>query len=193
MLLKKLQKDCLVHGYGRKKWWADQLGIPPLTLSHWLAGRQQPNGNHALMIQEVLQENEKKYDGVVWKNYLWDTYYLGEKVPAKILPLIILNVLSLPTIDTRTLALLSRFVEKYHPIFETPLSAQNNNRLGWLIEISGQKAQFKPEQRRHNREILPLTSRSKAFRHYLEKQQTPLGKKWHLFDCPLDTTKASLP
>lgn len=193
MILKQLQKDCANHGYGRKKWWADQLGIPPLTLSHWLAGRQQPNGTHALRIRDILQESEKKQEGTAWKNYLWDSYYLGEAVPVKILPLIILTVLSLPVIDTRTLALLSRLVEKHHPVIDSPTSSTLRNRLGWLLEVSGQKAPFKPEQLFHDRELLPLTSETREFRRYLKKQRTPLGRKWHLLDCSLDTTKASLP
>ena len=192
-LIKELKQDCASHGYGRKKWWANQLGIPALTLSHWLAGRQQPNGLHALTIQEILQKNKKGGEDTAWKNYLWDAYYLNEIIPIKILPLIILNVLSLPTVDPRTLTLLSHFVEKCHPTFEIPSMGGLKNRLGWLLEVSGQKASFKPDRLPHDQILLSLTSKTREFLRYLRKQQTSSGRKWYLFDCSLETTKALLP
>lgn len=191
-LIDEVRRDCASHGYGRKKWWADQLDIPPLTLSHWLAGRQQPNGAHALRIQEIFQKSKKNKEDTAWKNYLWDAYYLGETVPIRILPLIISNVLSLPTVDSRTLALLSRLVEKYRPTFEIPSMGAPKNRLGWLLEVSAQKAPFKPEQLPNDRAFLSLASKTREFLRYLKKQQTPLGRKWHLFDCPIEATKESL-
>lgn len=192
-VLRQIKSDCAHHGYGRKKWWADKFGVPPLTFSHWLAGRQKPNGKHALLMKEILDQNESNKRRKTWKENLWDCYYAGESIPSKILSGIILEILSMSCLDSRTLALLSHFVEreKLTLTLEEPSSNRLKNRLGWLLEVSGQKAAFKPV--RSPREILlPFSPGRPQLGKYLCRYQTAVGKKWRLYDCPLDQLKASL-
>lgn len=188
MYLEQLKKDCSLHGYGRKKWWADQLKVPPLTLSHWLAGRQHPNGPHATKMKELLDQVGKTPLQERWKEYIWDCYYTNEHPSSKILPLIILEILSLPEIDTRTLALLSKIIEKDKPQFDIPDSDQLKNRLGWLLEASKFKVPFTP--------VVLTKAQSfgnfKGSLSYLRQFQTTLGKKWRVYDFPIKKLKDSL-
>ena len=192
-LIQKLKADCDSVGYGRKKWWADQLGIPPLTLSHWLGGRQRPNGQHVFIIKEFFDQKEDDKKFTVWKEFLWGSYYTGKSVPQEILPIILLEILSSSRLDSRTLALLSRYIERESPKFDVPESGKLRNRLGWLLEISGQKALFSPDKSVRNSTLLKISDKSRELKKYLHQYQTPLGKKWHLADCPLDEIKKSLP
>ncbi len=190
-LLRQIKSDCAHYGYGRKKWWADQLGVPPLTFSHWLAGRQKPNGKHALLLEEMLYQGERDKRRKTWKEYLWDCYYSGESISSKILPAVILEILSLSYLDSRTLALLSHVVEREKLVLEEPSSNKLKNRVGWLLEISGQKAPFKPA-RSSSHFLLPLSPKRPKLVKYLGRYQTAAGMKWRLQDCPLDKLKASL-
>lgn len=192
-LLKEVQEDCLAHGYGRKKWWADRLGIPPLTLSHWLARRQHPSGSHTLRIRETLDGFVKDDRAERWKNYLWNTYYTGWRVPQALLPDIILVVLSQHGLDSRTLGLLSRVVEHVPLIFPTVSSSLIENRIGWLLEVSGKRAPFAPVRSLSTQLFLEAGSRSQGLQHYLKRFQTKWGKKWRIYDCPLEEIKKSLP
>jgi len=191
--MEDLKSDCSHHGYGRKKWWADQLGIPPLTLSHWLAGRQRPNGKNALGIRNILKQGEDDERRTIWKEYLWESYYGGEKISGKILPLVILEILSLSTLDSRSLGLLSRLVEQERPSFPIPHRGPLKNRLGWLLEISGQKTSISPDRSVPNQSLLPSSLQSASLAKHFLRFQTNLGKKWRVFDCPLGSIKASLP
>lgn len=193
MVIEKLKKDCLRHGYGRKKWWADLLGVPPLTLSHWIAGRQNPNGKNSLQILTLLKQVEKDTQGEAWKESLWDAYYSGQPIPSKILSMIILEILSLSGVDSRTLALLSRLIERFHPEISAPDKPGLKNRLGWLMEISGQKPHFAPYCAAGTQTLFKLFPQSGRLKKYLRHYQTPLGKKWRLYDCPLQSIKDSLP
>ncbi|MBI2335943.1 MAG: hypothetical protein HYU97_04190 [Deltaproteobacteria bacterium] len=189
-LITQLNHDCIEHGYRRKKWWADQLKIPPLTLSHWLAGRQLPSGEHALKISSLLNQNRTDKKTEKWVQYLWDCYYKHQPLLTKLLPDIILNVLSKSTLDSRILALLSYFVKKYSPNFEIPVDLNLKNRLGWLLESSEKKVTFKPIKSVPNQLVLnlPLSDTAKKF---LRRYQTSIGKKWKIYDCPLAKLRAS--
>lgn len=191
-LLQRLRKDCIQHGYGRKKWWAERLGVPSLTLSHWLSGRQRPNGKHAIQIQKILDgfEGEKRLQA--WQECLWDSYYSGQPIPKKILSFILLETLERPTIDSRTLALMSCLVEKQGPSFEIPCFAKVKNRLGWLLEVSGRKPPFTPDESNGVQCLLPIPGKSGRLRKYLKKYQTSIGRKWKILDCPLNKMKSSL-
>lgn len=192
-MIGRLKQDCFIKGYGRKTWWAEQLGIPPLTLSHWLAGRQRPNGQHTLRIKEILDQEERDKQLEVWEDYLWDCYYGGQAIPTKILPAVILQVLSISSVDSRTLALLSRTVERERPTFDIPESGEFRNRLGWLLEVSEHKVPFLPDRSIKTQALLSLSSQSSGMKRYLNHYQTPSGKKWRIYDCPLDSLKRSLP
>ena len=189
-LVKKLNRDCIQHGYGRKKWWADQLKVPPLTLSHWLAGRQSPSGTHALRILSILNQSKIDRSAEKWGQYLWDCYYQHQPLLINLLPDIILNVLSKSTIDSRTLALLSYFVEKNPLSFEVPEDPHLKNRLGWLLESSKKKAFFKPVKSSGNQSILNLPD-SPLTKKLLRRHQTSVGKKWKIYDCSLAKLRAS--
>lgn len=192
-LLEELKKDLTQHGYGRRKWWADRLGIPPLTLSHWLADRQRPNGKNALAIRNILGQLEDDERRAIWKEYLWESYYSGEKIPKRILPVLILEILSLSTLDSRSLSLLSRLVEKERPRFPIPSQGRLKNRLGWLLAVSGQAVPFAPDLSLPSQSLLPSSLQSSQLEKYFRRFQTGLGKKWRIYDCPLDSIKASLP
>lgn len=192
-LLQGVKKDCLAQGYGRKKWWADRLDVPPLTLSHWLAGRQRPSGEHSLEIRETLDWLQQDQMAGRWQDFLWDAYYAGEAIPKRLMPDLILLILSKNRVDSRTLALLSLITEKPTvnlPIAELP-SIQN--RIGWLLEVSGKKATFKPVRSVAVQSLLESASRSAGLEQYLKRFQTKIGKKWKIYDCPLEEIKKSLP
>jgi hypothetical protein len=192
-LVKQLKNDCAAHGYGRKKWWADQLGVPPLTLSHWFSGRQNPNGESALGIKNILTMNQQDKKAEEFKGYLWGSYNRNEIPPPFLASEVVLGVLSKTTLDSRTLALLSVFSEKTKPSFNLPVSGFLKNRLGWLLEVSGQKSPFTPESSLPAQDILENSDRSSGMKKYLRRFQTKLGKKWKLYDCPLKEMKESLP
>lgn len=191
-VVERLKKDCTTHGYGRKTWWARQLGVPPLTLSHWLAGRQKPNGRNSLKISEAFKHVQEESHKKAWKEYLWDAYYTGQPIPEKILPLIILEILSRSSLDSRTAALLSHFIERAHPDIPTPDTPELRNRLGWLLEMTGLKPTFAPDRSAGLQTLLKLFPRSRQLKKYLRRYQTRWGRKWYLYDCPLETLKASL-
>lgn len=191
-LLKDLNSDCLQHGYGRKKWWADQLQVPPLTISHWLSKRQKPNGKNTLLIQNLLKNIENQKQTSHWVEALWDCYYSKQEAPPKFMGLVILEILSTPLLDSRTLALLSWFVEKQKLIFDVPQTDVLRNRLGWLLEISGIKSNFLPHHFSKPQPLLAFAEQSKALKKYLLSLQTPTGKKWQVFDCSLSSIKDSL-
>lgn len=193
ILLQGVQKDCIAHGYGRKRWWASRLGVPPLTLSHWLAGRQHPSGAHALKIREMLDWLGQDDMAGRWKGYLWDSYYGGWRVPYQFLPDIIFVVLSRNRIDSRTLGLLSRIVEHVPVRLPMALSAPIQNRIGWLLEISGKKALFRPVRSVSTQVLLEAGFHSQGLERYLKRFQTKWGKKWRIYDSPLEKIKKSLP
>ncbi len=193
-IISAFTRDCTTQVRGRKKWWADRLEVPPLTISHWLSGRQRPNGTHALVIREILAEEEEEKKKRLWVEHLWDCYYSGQEIPSRILSTIILEILSLPAIESRTLALLLRLLEKQRPSFETvPSSAKMKNRLGWLLTAAGLSPAFHPDRKEKPQLILPSPAISQRLEKHFRRYQTPLGKQWRIYDCLLDTLKDSLP
>lgn len=193
VLLQEVQKDCITHGYGRKRWWAKRLGVPPLTLSHWLAKRQHPSGAHALKIRETLDWLEQNDMATRWKDYLWDSYYTGWRVPHQLMPEVILIILSRNGIDSRTLGLLSQVVEHVSITLPITSSALIQNRLGWLLEISKKVSPFNPIRSVPTQMLFQVGFHSSGLERYLKKFQTKWGKKWKVYDCPLEKIKKSLP
>lgn len=192
-LISSLEQDCLRSGRGRKAWWAKKLGIPPLTFSHWLAGRQNPNGTNAVAIRSILEGIEQDKREALWENRLWDCYYEGASVPNSLLPPIVLEILSRPLLKVRTAALLVRFLKNKNPTFEIPASATLRNRLGWLLETAGFTPLFSPDRTASVQSLFLRDSGTPSFKAYLKQHQTAHGRKWRVYDSSLDETVSSLP
>ena len=195
-----LLQDCQTNGHGRKKWWANRLGVSQMTLSHWVAGRRKPNAAHlnALFVAyEELQSNREKE---IWSNLLWQNYYENKAIAPSLLRAIAQRLMKADGLQSRTLALLSWFFAKYAPSHYEPSESLNvshwNNRLGWLYESAGLQSGLKPSRSNGNGTLLEISTfdnkNGHLFRSYLERQQTSLGRKWHLYDCPLDEIKEKL-
>jgi hypothetical protein len=192
-LITALREECRQHGRGRKAWWARKIGIPPLTFSHWLAGRQRPNGHHALAIKAVLEEVTRKKNDGVWENRLWECYFSNQGIPDPLLPPILLEVLSGPSLKVRTAALLVRLAKDGRSSFPTPASPILRNRVGWLLETAGLKAPFSPDRSVETQPLFLEASGSSAMKNYLRRRQTSHGRKWKIYDSSLDETVESLP
>lgn len=195
-LIKLLENDCKAHGRGRKSWWAKYLDVPPLTLSHWFAGRQTPNGERAILIYEKLNEIEKKREASQWIACLWGLYYncKGTHHYSDLLQLIIPKCLAV-SLDSRTLALLSYFVESEDIEFVEVADPRLSNRIGWLLEVSGKKTILKVHREIDTQPILSIAMGDYSSLHmkrYIQSQQTVYGKKWKIFDCDLSHLKESL-
>lgn len=189
----EIKNDCESRGRGRKAWWARKLGVPPLTLSHWLAGRQRPNGRNAMAIREILTQIERGPARDRWEDYLWDSYYSKQEVPEKILPLVVLEMLEKPLLGVRTAALLIRLLMQRRLAFEAPSSGALRNRLGWLLEAAGRKATFHPNRSTKNQPVFLSPSREGSLNAYFRRNQTSIGRKWRIYDCALDETLKSIP
>lgn len=191
-ILTDIEQDCKTHGRGRKTWWAAKLGIPQLTLSHWLARRQNPNAKHLLAIQEVLNQGKHDEEANAWLSALIDTYYAGKISDCKsLLPLIIPKILS-ANLDSRGLAFLSWIVEREKIKFSPCDNDELRNRLGWMMELARLSPSFPVSRTAKTQNILRLThTASPMLKKHLKAQQTPLGKKWKILDCDLTATKAS--
>jgi hypothetical protein len=193
-----VRRDCATFGRGRKKWWANKLGVSQMSLSHWLVGRRTPNAAHlnAVFIahEELQANNEKK----IWTNLLWQNYYEHKDFEPSLLRAIAQKLIKADGLQSRTLALLSWMFAKYPP----PDSGQSlnvsrwSNRLGWLYESAGLQSSIEPIEANEVGHLLEIsgldTSAGDHWRAYFEDQQTELGRKWHLYDCPLDDLKEEL-
>ncbi len=122
---------------------------------------------------------------------LWKSYYDQKRFPVYFLPNIILTILSRTELNSRLLALLSLIIQKVPLHFSIPSNLKLRNRLGWLLEISGKTASFSPAVSTQN--LLENTSRSEGMKKYFRNFQTSEGKKWKIYDCPLNQLKESLP
>ncbi|MBX7149007.1 hypothetical protein K1X76_07960 [bacterium] len=192
-LIKYLKADCEKYGRGRKAWWARELRVPALTVSHWLAGRQKPNGEYSVKIRDYLEIQKHETGLIRWQDYLWSVYYSKQVLPAELLGQVILNTLRIEFLDTRTLALLAVFVENVDFYFNEPLNIILKNRLGWLLESANKSPLFMPDRHHPSRHILALSRRSKNMEKTVKSYQTKLGKKWRVYDCELESIKKDLP
>lgn len=189
-IVQKIQTDCNAHGRGRKAWWANRLGIPPLTLSHWLARRQSPSGTHALAIWEILEKQRQSQLARTLLDRLWRVHYNGEKIPSVLLPTIIDEIISCPILDSRSWALVSLFVGSTKDVsWEIPTEPAVRNRLGWLLAVSGTKAPWKVVG---NVEPQCISPQLGAAGKYFWKLQTGNGRRWRILDFPLDEMKKLL-
>lgn len=187
-----LKENSLEYGYGRKKWWAEQIGVPQLTISHWLAGRQYPNAKNIKKIQETIAKIKASHTSMVWQDHLWEMYYQKFELSSEFLKLLTFQILQIDEIDARTLALLSLYIEKLAPDFEVPDNHLLKNKLGWLLQTAGIKPNFKPSDFKGTAPLVKLdllNKKSKMAVKYLKSQQTRLGKYWQLYDCPINHIK----
>ena len=197
-ILQFVQTDCQIHGRGRKKWWADQIGIAPMMLSHWLAGRHSPSAGHLndiyFITEEIKAENQKSD----LSEFLWRHYYDNGVLDPYILRNVAERLLISKGLNSRLLALLSWLFEEFSPkpyeIVELPLSALWQNRLGWLYESAGLNPGFEPRLCRQTQSLLEIgpTDFGNRLDKYLTQKQTSLGKRWDLYDCPLDELKEQI-
>lgn len=191
-IIREILRDCRQHGWGRKKWWADALGVPPLTVSHWFANRQKPDGPHTSRIMQVLQQRQKDERVGKLAEQLWQLYSDGDSPPQVMFPLIVEDMLAATILDTRTLALLSLWVERVRISWQAPPSEAIGNRLGWFMEISSQKPQWQPNRHTSMQRIFASTHTGKSADIYWRRFQTRVGRKWKVWDCSLAEIKKSL-
>ncbi len=195
-----MRRDCAGKGHGRKKWWAERLGVSQMTLSHWFVGRRKPNAAHwntLFTVSEELQANNEKE---MWSNWLWQKYYDNREIEPILLKQVAKNLMKTNGLQSRVLALLSWFFTKLEP----PLIEQSDffgvsrwqNKMGWLYESAGLESDLKPARLSKPGTVLDMSnldiSNSDVYRSYLESQQTDLGRKWQLYDCALDELKEKL-
>ncbi len=186
-----LKADCAAHGRGRKKWWAEQLGVPPLTVSHWMSGRQGLNGPHTVVIQSILAQDERDREAKRWLEALEEVYYRGTLSTARpLLGLAVVKIMSASHLGSRALGFLSFLLEREKLDLEPCADYKLANRLGWLLEVSGRPVSFSVKQKVGVQTLLALPN-TLRFRSYLKSQQTAFGKKWMLFDCDLAPIKKS--
>lgn len=192
-----INRDCKLHGHGRKKWWAENLGVSSMTLSHWLVGRRQPSAKHLenihILCESVFANNEKSE----LADSLWQAYYDKKELPAEILKAVCEKLLKSGDLQTRLIALLSYLFEqsKPAPYHEPPVMNSLRNRLGWLYESANLDAGFKPAKI-ETTQLLELSTagsgEKKVIKKYLSAQQTELGGRWRVYDCSLDDLKSKL-
>ena len=194
-ILQFVQYDCQIHGRGRKKWWADQIGIAPMMLSHWLAGRRSPSAGHLNGIHFIAEEIKAESQKADLSEFLWRHYYDNLALDPVILRSVAERLLLSRGLNSRLLALLSWSFEEFSPrqyeIAELPLSALWQNRLGWLYESAGLDPGFEPRLFEQTRSLLEIgpTNSGNRLEEYLTRKQTSLGKRWDLYDCPLNELK----
>ncbi|HEX21686.1 MAG TPA: hypothetical protein ENH19_03430 [Actinobacteria bacterium] len=196
-IIEYLRRDCDSYGRGRKKWWAQQLDVSNMTLSHWLVGRRQPNAFHMEQIYSIYESvagNREKKD---LADSLWQAYYNEQPIAPIWLWTTAEQLMRADGLSTRLLALISWFLEKFPPTSfnEPPLIPIKRNRLGWLCESAGLEPGFDPAPIKTVTLLemaVGLNKDNKDLKHYLRNQQTELGKKWRLYDCQLDDLKEKL-
>lgn len=197
-LIEYMYQDCLQHGYGRKKWWAEKLNVSPMMISHWIAGRRNPNASHFNEIYIAIEEIIASQQKVVWSDFLWKRYYENNKISDSLLFNIVENLLKSEGLPTRLLALLSWFFENntIKPCLQPPVVSLWKNRLGWLYESAKRKPGFSSSKLKKTGTLLEISTpdmlEEKYFKEYLLSKQTNLGHKWQLYDCSLDTIKEQL-
>ena len=193
-----LRRDCETNERGRKKWWADKLGVSPMMLSHWLVGRRRPNAAHISKLFFAYEELKASKEREAWSTWLWQNYYDNKDVAPALLKNVAQSLMKADGLQSRTLALLSWFFSKSKPMPFAQSEILNvgiwNNKIGWLYESAGLQSDLKPERANGSAMLLDVSSfeRSDHFYSYLERQQTELGRKWRLYDCPLDELKEKL-
>lgn len=199
-LIDFVRNDCEARGRGGKKWWASKLEVSQMTLSHWLVGRREPNAFHMSAFYIAFEESQANKEKAAWTNWLWQNYYENRELDPALLKAVALQLVKADGLQSRTWALLSWYLAKYgaSPFKETELLAATrwSNKVGWLYESAGLEVHVEPIRSSAPGMILDIAvldlPRGDKYRSYLERQQTALGKKWFLYDCPLERLKEKL-
>jgi len=196
-IIEFVNRDCELRGHGRKKWWAENLGVSSMTLSHWIVGRRHPSTKHLenlfVLSESIIADQER----TKLADSLWKSYYDKRVIQPEILKVVVENLLRSSCLQPRLLALLVYLFEKTtpSPYSEPPIMHPLRNRLGWLYESAGLDGGFKPADTETIR-LLELsdtvTGDQKIIKKYLSTDQTELGKKWRVYDCSLGKLKANL-
>ncbi len=191
-VIQRIEKDCQEKGHGRKKWWAQNLGVHQQTLSYWLHGHRRPRGYRVQQMNNCFSIMNDKNEIEIWNDYLLDIYYDDRKINNKILAEEITKIMSAETIDPRTLGFLSfMIITRDISDFGAPYSLLQN-RLGWLLEVSGKCPYFKPFKSK----VMPLVDVGSSYTNpsivaYLKKIQTSIGKRWHVYDVDITDIRGS--
>ncbi|MHB8168995.1 MAG: hypothetical protein ACYDET_05015 [Thermoleophilia bacterium] len=169
-----------------------------MMLSHWLSGRRSPNASHMsdiyLTAEQIKAESQKAY----FSDILWRHYYDNQSIHPFILRNAAEQLMASKGLPSRLLCLLSWLFEEFRPqayeFAELPLSALCQNRLGWLYESAGLNPGFEPRPFKQIQPLLEIgqIDLSNVLEKYLARQQTSLGKRWHLYDFPLSELKEQL-
>ncbi len=191
-VIERIRKDCEENGHGRKKWWADNLGIHQQTLSYWLHGHRTPSRKHFEDIDNLVSVLNKEKEFAAWKNYLFYLHYSKQKIPNDLLKDFIIKLLSSETVDSRLLGFLSFIIKNSNIENLSHLNPYLKNRLGWLLEVSGKSPVFKPAKMKTMFFVrTPLNKSNPKTINYLKKIQTPAGKRWKLYDCEINEIRRS--
>lgn len=79
--------------------------------------------------------------------------------------------------------------------FKTPSDNNLNNKLGWLLEMSNITPSFEPVFIKEPIRLVQLSidaNRKNVVLQYLQTKQTDLGRKWHVYDFPVEKIKRKL-
>jgi hypothetical protein len=91
------------------------------------------------------------------------------------------------------MALLVRILRQQQPVFEQPEGGRLQNRLGWLLDVSGLSPSFRPNRSAQPQSLFLSPARQGSLDSYFRRNQTPAGRKWKVYDCALDETLQSIP
>ena len=191
-VIERIRKDCEEYGHGRKKWWAENLGIHQQTLSYWLHGQRTPRAYQVQQIFDRFSIMNKPEEAQAWASLLRNSYFNHQTINQQILVTAIKTILSSSTVEVRTLAFLSYILEvsDIEELYDS--NSLLRNRLGWLLEMSGKQPNFRPAKTQYK----PIINAPGSFSNpktiaYLKKTQTPIGKRWHIYDADLSQIKRS--
>ncbi len=191
-VIERIEKDCQEKGHGRKKWWAEILGIHQQTLSYWLHAHRRPRGQRVQQMNDLLSIMNKNSEIEIWRDYLLDIYLGDREINKTIVVEAINKIMSSEVVDSRTLGFLSFVVENTDIDDFDVRYPLLRNRLGWLLEISGKHACFRPAKSK----TMPLvdigsSQANPAVIKYLKKIQTPIGRRWHVYDADITDIRGS--
>ena len=191
-VIERIEKDCKEKGHGRKKWWAENLGIHQQTLSYWLHGHRRPRGYRVQQMNNHLSIMNEAQEAQIWSSFLRSNYFNQQDIDSQILVRAIKIILSSETVSSRTLAFVSYVIENSEIDQLYDDHSLLRNRLGWLLEVSGKCPCFKPIKSK----TMPLVDIGVAYSEpkaisYLKRIQTTLGKRWNVYDADITQIKGS--
>ncbi len=191
-VIERIEKDCQEKGHGRKKWWAETLGIHQQTLSYWLHAHRRPRGQRVQQINNHLSIMKEAKEAQTWSSILRRSYFDQQEIDAQILITAIKQILSSETIGSRDLAFISHILENSGVDRLYDNHSLLRNRLGWLLEASSKCPDFRPTKTK----TMPFVDIGVSYTQpkalgYLKRVQTPLGRRWHVYDADISEIKRS--